>query len=154
MTRPTTVAKLLSSAAVALTVMTACTPPGAPDGEWRPIDADGWRYGDLVVLNRDHDTIPGLDTLTVAVRHTANYGYSNLWLELRYYTSDTIAADTFDITLADDYGNWLGEGSGTAYQRMQRVRPSRPIREGSIMQLRHIMRVDTLREIEQIGLQY
>ena len=139
---------------MALALLSACSPRPVPDGEWQSIDADGWRYGKLVVLNRDHDTIPGLDTVTIAVRHTGDYQYANLWLELRYYTSDTIAADTFNITLADAYGNWLGKGTGTAYQRMQRVRTSKPVREGSILQLRHIMRVDTLREIEQIGIEY
>ena len=143
------------AAAVITTMMAAsCTPAGTPDGEWHTIAQDGWPYGNVLTFNQKGDTM-AMDTLVLTVRHTADYPYSNLWLELGYNTADTVAvADTLNVILADDYGHWLGKGSGTSFQRPDTIVLRRHAMPGSQLRLRHVMRVDTLREIEQVGITY
>ena len=67
-------------------------------------------------------------------------------------TPDSTATDTVDVTLADEWGRWRGHGSGVTYQNTDTVRLRHHLRQGGSLHLRHIMRLDTLTEIEQIGI--
>lgn len=96
--------------------------------------------------------MPSEGALALAVRHTNGYPYSNLWLEITIPQADTALVDTVDIRLADPFGQWYGTGIGVSYQRVDTVYPHINILPGAPVTLRHIMRVDTLAEIEQIGL--
>lgn len=144
-------ALMLAAVALLLAMATACAPTPAPEAEWQAVDTDGWRYGKVLTFNAKGDTL-ATDTMAIAVRHTGAYPYANLWVELAYNTADTVSADTFNIVLADDFGNWYGQGNGVSYQRIVSIRPSRRVAPGSKLKLRHIMRTDTLPEIEQMGI--
>ena len=61
--------------------------------------------------------------------------------------------DTLDIRLADVYGRWLGSGFGASYQREVTVSPAAVVDITRPVALRHIMRVDTLQGIEQVGIE-
>lgn len=62
--------------------------------------------------------VPVTDTLKmhrffVNVRNDIDYKYSNLWLFVKIaQPGDTTVTDTFEITLADPAGKWLGTGFG------------------------------------------
>ena len=60
--------------------------------------------------------------------------------------------DTVDVRLADTFGRWYGTGIGVSYQRIDTIYPSISIPVGAPVTVRHIMRVDTVTGIEQIGL--
>lgn len=132
---------------------TACGPTDGGAGEWHDIAAPGWRYGDSLVFNSAHDSA-AVEAVELTVRHTAAYEYANLWVELSYATGDTVHADTFNVRLSDSFGRWYGQGSGVTFQRTDTLTPTRRVNPGSELKVRHIMRVDTLREIEQVGLAY
>lgn len=135
--------------------ITACSRPEHSPGTFFTIDDASWEYGDTLVYNAERDTILGTtDALMIAVRHTNEYPYANLWLEVSYTAAaDTVVADTFNITLADDYGKWYGSGTGPVIMSVDTLRlrhtPAVDARYG----VRHIMRVDRLGDIEQIGLE-
>lgn len=132
----------------------ACGTSGQQPGEFITLPDAKWDYGHVLTFNSRADTLPGrVECMAIAVRHTNNYPYANLWLELSYGTTDgTAASDTLDIRLADAYGRWLGKGSGPVMTLTDTVYPSATPAPGTPFRLRHIMRVETLEEIEQIGL--
>ncbi len=133
--------------AVLAPAATSCT--GGTPGAWADIDVNGWRYGQPVALTPD--SAEATDRIALTIRHSHNYGYANIWLEVCYGTSDSTATDTLDITLADAWGRWRGHGSGVSLQHTDTVPLRHSLRRGGTLRLRHIMRMDTLTEVEQIG---
>lgn len=132
-------------------IISGCT--GDEKSVFHNIDTDGWIYGDTLnfqVADAD-STLLQTGNLMVVVRHSNAYEFSNLWLNVRYFTADTFVNDTVNVRLADDFGNWYGKGMGVSYQytdtvaRHVTVDVSRPIK------VWHIMRADTIKDIEQIG---
>lgn len=116
-----------------------------------------WSYAAPIEIAVDTlaDSICQRGDLLLTLRHTEGYPYSNIWLELNYDTDDsTSVADTLNIVLADAYGHWRGRGPGNTYSVSDTVLRDVPLRRHQNITLRHIMRVDTLEEIEQAGLTY
>lgn len=81
--------------------------------EYKTIPQKNWHKDSLVVFN-----IPVTDTtqnhnLIVNIRNDINYKYSNLWLfiEVQQPGGEAIK-DTFELSLADPSGKWLGDGFG------------------------------------------
>ena len=56
--------------------------------------------------------------------------------------------------LADVYGRWHGQGFGASYQFSRPFNTGVTLVRGDSVTVRHIMRVDTLRGIEQIGIKF
>lgn len=151
----------IMAAAAALVLATACKEPGpAPESAaFRSLPAEGWVYGDELefVPVPEPEKTHGDARVAVAVRHTNGYLYSNLWLELSTPLAgypDSMRVDTVNIPLADVYGKWYGRGLGVTFVTTDTLpglyhydidRPAR---------LRHVMRVDTVADLEQIGLIY
>ena len=145
--------------AVSLFALLAACGRGERDySSWEQLPAEGWAYTDTISLLpvdttlTDNDSI--LDgTLHVALRHSNAYPYSNIWLELTYHGDGPyMLRDTINMPLADLYGRWLGSGFGAGYKRELIVNPDTRIDLTRPVTLRHIMRVDTLRGVEQIGI--
>lgn len=120
--------------------------------EYRNIDASGWSYGDTLVYETALADSVQRGDLAVVVRHSDAYAYSNIWLEIDTDSADSIAADTFNVELADIYGNWHGRGLGLSYQCADTVMRGIELRDSSRITVRHIMRVESLPNIEQIGI--
>ena len=59
--------------------------------------------------------------------------------------------DTVDIPLSDRYGRWLGKGIGSSFQTTDTVATLLHA-SGSEVRIRHMMRCDTLRGINQLGI--
>lgn len=120
------------------------------------IEGDGWQYSRPVpvVVDTLRDSM-AVGTLVLSVRHGADYRYSNIWLELsRSHRDSVVRRDTFDIILADDYGNWRGHGMGTSLQFTDTLCRNFTIHRSDTLMLRHIMRLDTLDGIERVGIMF
>ncbi len=125
---------------------------------------DGWIFSDTVVLDANphpamlkagetHLDVPNtMRDVVAVVRHTNGYEFNNIWIELTYWLPDTMRVDTFDVRLADDIGHWYGNGVGVGYQRADTLLKQIPLREDKQVLMRHIMRNDTLQNIEQVGI--
>lgn len=129
----------------------ACAPGHNDYSDFHNIPTAGWAYNDtLTYIPTIGDSIAS-GMLVVALRHSNDYAYSNLWLEVVYEDATKPRRDTLNIRLADIYGRWHGSGFGARYQiadtlaRDVTLTTSRPVR------IRHIMRDDTLRGIDQVG---
>lgn len=133
----------------------ACVPGHNDFSEFRNLPAEGWLYGDTVkfIPSIEDSTATGL--LTVAIRHNNEYEFSNLWLEITRNTpGGVLRRDTVNLELSDIYGRWHGNGFGASYQYSDTVEYPASIINGSPLMVRHIMRVDTLCDIEQIGITF
>lgn len=138
----------------------SCAGGGRDYSSWSQIPSEGWLYTDTMSLLpvdtslTDNDSIVSGAAIKVALRHSNDYPFSNLWLELTYHSDNgRMMRDTLDMRLADVYGRWLGSGFGASYQQELTVSPSAVVDVTRPLLLRHIMRVDTLRGIEQVGIE-
>lgn len=148
---------LIISAIIA-TVMTASCSRGERDySRWQQIPEKGWAYGDTVFLLPIDTTLPDNDTIVnrklhLGLMHDNDYSYSNVWLEVTYTGQGKRYRYTLNIPLADVYGRWLGSGFGSDYQREVVVTPTADIDLTVPVEVRHIMRLDTLKGIDKIGI--
>lgn len=115
-----------------------------------------WYYASPAVFRVDtlRDSVAPRGDLILSLRHTSGYGYSNIWLELehRRVSGTPAVRDTFNIILADRYGRWRGRGTGPSLQITDTLVRDCSIARGDTLVLRHIMRLDTLANIEQAGI--
>lgn len=136
-------------AITALALSMACGSASEESAFWSL--GEGWPYADTLTYCAD---TAGTADLAVVVRHTANYEYSNLWLELSISQpgEEEAAIDTFNVILADDFGRWRGHGLGVGFQYEDTLLRNVHLQDSAMLRLRHIMRADTLNGIEQIGM--
>lgn len=118
---------------------------------------EGWDYSSAFVYMPEIADSIARGELRLLVRHTNDYPYSNLWIELgSQQPADsghlTLRRDTFCIELADIYGNWHGRGSGTTYEKTDTLFTGFNLINGAPLRLRHIMRPDRVEGIEKVGL--
>ena len=122
--------------------------------EYKTIPESEWHKDSLVVFN-----IPVTDTLQnhnllIDVRNETNYGFSNLWLFIEIEQPNGKAEkDTFELTLADPSGKWLGEGLGNVKTRQVIYRRNVyfPVSGEYTVKIQQGMREDILERIHDIG---
>ena len=109
--------------AVFVLSVTACQrQPVLPTARFTHLPTDGWVSSAPLSFSPTYGDSTAAYELILAVRHTNRYRYRNLSLVV-----DVIAADssvnrkTFDLSLADEYGNWSGGGFGALYQATQPI---------------------------------
>ncbi len=137
-------------------LLAACGRGERDYSRWTELPADGWAYGDTLLLLPADTTLADNVSLverrlTLGLVHSSAYPYSNLWLEVTYPGDGRIYRDTVNIPLADIYGRWLGAGFGSSYQTEVTLSPRTDIDVTRPVAVRHIMRLDTLRHIERLG---
>lgn len=140
-----------------LGLLASCSGHNNDYSAFSTIDPEGWDYARTYVYRPAIADSLADGLLRVAVRHTNDYPYRNLWLEVSYQVQapdSTISfrADTVNMHLADIYGNWLGSGLGASYQKADTVRTDFRLIPGAPIRLRHIMRVEQLEGLEQVGI--
>lgn len=132
--------------------MGGCAPKHNAYSDYENISRLGWAYGDTLTFIPQLDDSIADGTLLIALRHSNNYIYRNIWLEIIRESNGLIETDTLNVELADVYGRWYGSGFGSRYQITDTIDEYVTIYDGAPIKLRHIMRADTLNGIEQVGL--
>ncbi len=86
--------------------------------KYKPIPGQKWNKDSLVVIDVPvNDTLQNHNIL-IDIRNNVTYNYSNLWLFIEIVQPDGEAMkDTFELTLANPSGKWLGEGFGSIKTR-------------------------------------
>lgn len=136
-------------------MITACT-GGHEFSGYKDLSPRGWAYGEQCdfTVTTGGDTVSG--NLVLSLTHDNSYPYSNLWIEMTLVAPDgsTISVDTVNIAMCDDSGKWYGKGMPGHYQLSDTV-TKRPVDlpDSARVSLRHVMRVDTLGGISQIGVE-
>lgn len=157
MTRKTRNKTLATAGALFGLLMSACSAPDNDYSAFSTINPDGWAYGHTFVYRPEIADSIARGSLSVMVRHSNDYPYRNLWLEVSYQqlhadSTITFCRDTVNMPLADLYGNWLGTGLGTSFQATDTVATDFQLISGAPIRVRHIMRPDRVPAIEQIGI--
>lgn len=99
------------------------------------------------------DTSASYD-LYINVRNAGTYSFSNLFLFLNTYTPDgALARDTIELVLADEQGQWKGDGMGDIWDnRILFKRGQRFLLPGNYrFELEQGMRIDPLPGIMDAG---
>lgn len=148
---------------VILVTIALCACTGGRHSDFASLEpAKGWAYTDTLIFTTMDTTRQDLDkyekrphpmTAYVAIRHNDSYPYANLWLEATYTDSKgQPRIDTLNMRLADEFGRWQGKGFGTSYQIEVSLGSRVRADSMSTVRIRHIMRVDTLRGIDRVGI--
>ncbi len=145
--------KLLIISSIILCLV-ACAPGHNDYSDFRNINAEGWAYGDTLVFSPEFGDSIARGTLCLALRHSNSYIYSNFWVEVCYEDNSISRTDTLNVQLADIYGRWYGSGFGARYQVVDTIASDVILHRGKPVKVRHIMRVDTLHGIEQVGINF
>ncbi|MCM1518518.1 MAG: gliding motility lipoprotein GldH [Pseudoflavonifractor sp.] len=132
----------------------ACAPGHNDYSDFRNINPDGWSYGDTLSFTPVIGDSVATGALLVALRHSNDYAYRNLWVEIEYRDATNQRRDTLNIGLADIYGRWFGSGFGARYQLTDTVSRHVTLTTGQPVRIRHIMRDDTLRGVDQVGIMF
>ena len=127
------------------------------------IPLEGWNADSAASFSfRVSDLTPAYDII-IFVRHKDDYPYQNLWLIVDLCKSaasaDTLPAeticrcDTIEFYLADQRGRWLGSGTGKLKQMPVLYEQSHHFTDTCCtMTIRHAMRDETLRGVNDVGL--
>jgi len=84
--------------------------------EYKLLDAGGWSSDSSYVFNVTINDTTALYDLLIAIRHTGDYSYQNLWLFVEQITpNQEITRDTILCAMADYTGKWYGTGNGSIY---------------------------------------
>lgn len=116
---------------------------------------EGWAYTDTLTFLPDIPDTTASGRLVLSIRHDNEYPYSNLWIEVTTMRPDSSEkADTVNFLLANQYGRWYGQGFGASYQISDTLPAVMTLTDSLSIKVRHIMRIDTVRNIEQLGVSF
>lgn len=140
---------------VCLIFMCACSRTGEVYNAYINLPAEGWNKKELQKFSTGIEDSVGLYRLTLMLRYSNDYDYSNLWLFVRYTDSlGVIRTDTVNCILADEFGKWKGSGWGSLYQQEIVYKESFkfPLGENSFITVQQGMRDDVITGVADIGL--
>ena len=122
---------------------------------YRTLSKERW-IRDSVIAFKAQDLVPGEYQLKIRLRHTTDYMYANLRCFLSIHRNNQpIKIDTINLILADDNGDWLGDGMKglkTIIQPVGKIAPSDSCRSYTFY-LWHSMRNKELKGIKNIGIE-
>ena len=111
-----------------------------------------WAYGDTLAFPIVVPDSVADGNLIVALDHSDSYKYKNLWIEISYIDGahGYEQRDSLEIFFSDESGAWLGKGIASNYQ-LETVPVQITLDTRRPITIRHIMRTDTLRDINRVG---
>lgn len=123
--------------------------------QYKTIPKGKWNRDSLLIFK-----VPVTDTLLnhnlfINVRNDIEYKYSNLWLfiEITQPGHTVTVKDTFEITLADPTGKWIGTGFGgiKTNETLYRQNVYFPVSGIYEIKIQHGMRGKILENITDVG---
>lgn len=141
----------LAAVAMALALL-SCNPEQREASAYINLPASGWAYADTLAFPLNVADSIATGYIIVAIDHTPEYRYADLWMELTStQPGNTLRRDTLQLQMCDSAGTWLGTGVASNYQLT--THPLRLTFAGALpLTLRHILRTDTLRHVNRVGL--
>ncbi len=88
---------------------------------YNSVSRDGWDRDSLLNYNIQIDSLSQECNIDIELTYNNNYPYSNLYLLVSVIDSvaNIVSSDTLQLLLADEYGEWKGNGWGTTYQQRE-----------------------------------
>lgn len=117
-----------------------------------PIEGNGWKRTDTISFTLNDSLDTGIYSTKIGVRHTVSYPYRDLWLSVSL--PDKEKSDTVHLYLANERGNWNGNGTASGYYQYESDGPIFNYRESSdsVIKICHIMKGFILPSISDIGI--
>ena len=121
---------------------------------YQNLSENGWPKQDTLGYTLPSQLTRHHYSLEIGLRHTENYPYQDIWLEVLYPLTPDKRPDTLHLKLADKWGNWKGKGtSGNLYQfTFTANEPIYLSTADSMLQIVHIMRDKSLKGISDVGM--
>jgi gliding motility-associated lipoprotein GldH len=114
-----------------------------------------WEMNNIIKLDAQISDTVSAHNIYINVRNESGYQFSNLFLFLTTQTpKGEIARDTVELTLSDERGNWLGDGSGDIRDNRILFRKKFRFTEAGLwhFELEQAMRINPLPGIMDVGL--
>jgi len=148
--------KLISNILLVLaTIFTFSCSTGVVYDENRKVGENGWYKNDAARFDVEIDDSLATYDYYINIRHTVDYRYSNLYVFMNTtYPNGNIGRDTVEFVLADKSGKWYGKGWGDVKDiSVPIVKEMKfPLKGAYTFQIQQAMRIDTLKEINDIGI--
>ena len=136
-----------------LAFLVSCRPESYFDA-YKNIPEAKWNVNDVITFEPEiTKEIKAVD-LTLNVRHSGLYGYSNLFLFVKTTLPNGVSRqDTVECILADKRGKWYGSGIGDIFDFEQPIgRIVAPEKGKYTFAIQQGMRTAVLEEVMDIGL--
>ena len=140
--------------AVCSVSLTACDPNVVID-EHIALPENRWEAKNKIRVEAVIDDSLQPYDVYINVRNSAGYAFSNLFLFINTYTPDgKLARDTVEVELADERGEWKGDGMGDIWDNRILFKKNQlfPVTGTYRFELEQAMRVDTLPGIMDAGM--
>ncbi len=147
--------KKISVFVMALLTLYSCGEKGVVVNQSKVLSQQKWEESKALEFEFDIKDTVNYYNFSVLIRNTENYQWSNVFLfsDITFPNGKT-RRDTLEIVLADQYGNWLGNNSGTIITTTSTFMEHRrfPLEGKYKVALAHGMRVPVLEEITDVGI--
>ena len=123
--------------------------------QYHSISKEGWKRESVLDYEVLIDSLNKECNIDIELSYNNNYAYRNIYLFVSGVdsTENQIFSDTLNVTLADEYGKWLGNGWGTSYQQRVEYKPSYrfPASGAYKISVKQGMRDNPIVGIERVG---
>ena len=141
--------------ALVFSVLTSCSNEDVVFQQAVELPEYGWSKDSTLTFVYDAADTAGLYDVVVDLRNDGNYQKQNFWLFINSISPDSaVFKDTLECVLADNYGRWIGEGSGSLrhlpVEFMSQIKF--PVKGKYTFEFIQGMRYDTLVGIHDIGM--
>lgn len=121
----------------------------------KPVPDYTWNYKDTFLFHVNIADTVHAHNIYINIRNSENYRYSNIYLFITTYAPNgNFLKDTFEITLADKSGKWLGQGAGNIFslQVPYKKNVRFPYRGIYLFEIQHAMWNKDLHGIADVGI--
>lgn len=123
--------------------------------KYAPIPGMKWNAKSPVVFNVEIEDTVSAHNVYINIRNSSKYENMNLFLFVHTTApSGAELVDTFECTLADDRGKWLGRGWGDIYDTrfLYKKQVRFPVKGEYSFEITQAMRTEELLHISDVGL--
>ena len=124
---------------------------------YQPVPQAGWSRNDTLFYPLTSPLPPGKYELQIGIRHLESYYYRDIWLGISHNLKDSTRyeTDTLHLYLANEKGDWYGDGIGGLMQFTQDLPTALSLQDSTanrIFQIFHLMNDSVLRSIYDVGI--
>ena len=120
------------------------------------IPSQQWFYNNVPSFTFQITDTASLYNLYIVLRHTDEYNYNNIWLQLGSEApGDTMHFQNINLSLASDANGWEGTGTDDIFEVRKNITPGRvPFKKPGeyTFSIAQIMRENPLKHILNVGL--
>ncbi len=103
---------ILTFCSLVLFITTSCN-NNVVYSKYEKLPEDGWKADNKLTYKVTVDDVTNLHNVFITVRHADSYPYNNLFVFLKTeYPDGKTSIDTCELILANQKGEWIGNGSG------------------------------------------